>query len=109
MLDRRWVDGVELGDYEAGIVVDVTSDGAGWDTTVGDAQQLEIWAWKDDWLDLLFRWLAWSDRGLRWDAYAFSVWDVAQCEVPDETPSIWGEAVVVQDDVAGLCHDCSLE
>lgn len=53
VLGGGWIEGVELGDYEAGVVVDVTTDGACWNAAVGDAEKLEIWAWEDDRLDLV--------------------------------------------------------
>lgn len=52
VLGGGWVESVKLGDYETSVVVDVTTDGASWDAAVGDAEELEIWAWEDDWLEL---------------------------------------------------------
>lgn len=89
VLGGRWVQIVELGDYEAGVVVDVTTNCAGWNAAVGDSKELEVWAWENDWLDLLANELASVRDGRRWHAHAFSVWDVAHCKVPDQAPCVW--------------------
>lgn len=53
MLRGWWVEGVELGEDEAGVVVDITTDGHHWDAAVVDAQEVQIWTRKNYRLDLL--------------------------------------------------------
>lgn len=53
MLSGWWVESVEFGDYEAGVVIDVTADCHYGDAAVVNAQEVQIWTRKNYRLDLL--------------------------------------------------------
>ncbi|KFY22123.1 hypothetical protein V493_06827, partial [Pseudogymnoascus sp. VKM F-4281 (FW-2241)] len=73
-------EGVELGEDEARVVVDVSADGDDGDAAVGDAEGFDVRARHDGGLD------------------AFGEGDVAQVEVPDYAAGVGRVGIVVDDD-----------